>query len=282
MHTKIHATPRPSALTRLACAAIGALALAGCAGGDSEVTDAEAPPLPGAPSSAGPPRMLETVDDAVERIDATLRSGDCEQINRLNPLSRPKLDTEARCEALGRLAGLDVQGTAGYGDVAGVVDYRRGDRTVTALLVGDSDGRFHIAFVDAFLGVPSATGRRTPALDAAALGGVRALQRRDCDRFLAHAYRRFGLGGGTDAEVCGRVEVNTVAALDPDARATPRALGGNRSYAFYELPTREAYLVVIAARQAESGVPEGVPESIARLPRDAPEHGLVDAIQANP
>jgi hypothetical protein len=271
-------------LKSLAAAAAVALALSagGCSGfGDPGSSDAgEAPPLPDAPKS-GAPAMNETVDQAVERIADVLSSGDCDQINELNPPSRPKLATESRCKALQGLAGLEVEGAAAYGKVAGVVDYKRGDRTVSALLIGDADGRFHVAFIDAFLGVPSVGTERAGELDAAAEGAVRALRRRDCAAFLEVAYRRFGFAGGSDAEVCARVEANPLAALDPDGEARLELLGGNAGYAFYGLDTGTSYLIVIAARQTEAGLPETVPEQTARLPAGAPEYGYLDAVQTN-
>ena len=88
-----------------------------------------------------------------------------------------------------------------------MIDYRRGERIVSALLVGDADGRFHIAFVDPFLGVKGVGTKPAPQLYVAAERGVRALRDRDCEAFLEVAYRRFGLGGGTDTQVCERVDV---------------------------------------------------------------------------
>ncbi len=226
--------------------------------------------------------MSETVNEAVERIDGVLSNGECEQIYDLNPLSRPKLATESRCEALRGLAGLPVKAAAAYGKVAAVVDYQRGDRTVSALLVGDADGRFHIAFIDPFLGTPSVGTKREPRLDVAAERAVRALRGRDCAAFLDVAYRRFGFGGGTDAEVCDRVETNPVAALAGGGKTRLERLGGNAHYAFYGLETRDSFLTVIAARQTEAGIPEALPQEIARLPDGAPEYGFVDALQTGP
>jgi hypothetical protein len=238
------------------------------------------PPLP-AGQFPGSPKVTETVNEAVRRIERVLSSGDCEQINQLNPVSRPKLATASRCKALQGLAGLEVEGAAAYGGVAAVVDYRRGDRTVSALLVGDEDGLFHIAFIDAFRGTPSVGTPRARQLDTAAEGAVRALRRRDCAAFLEVAFRRFGFAGGTDAEVCERVESNPLAALDRRGKARVELLGGNSGYAFYGLPTRTAFLTVIVARQTEAGLPESVPEDVARLPAGAPEYGYVDALQTN-
>ncbi len=273
--------PHPRLLT-LATVLVAALSVAGCEGsGDPPLTELEkAPPLnPG--QSPGPPKMSETVNDAVQRIERVVSSGDCEQINELNPVNRPKLATESRCRALQGLSGLEVQAAAAYGGVAGVVDYKRGDRTVSALLIGDADGLFHIAFIDAFRGVPSVGTPRARRLDTAAEGAVRALRRRDCAAFLEVAFRRFGFAGGSDADVCERVESNPLAALDPRGKGRLELLGGNAGYAFYGLSTRAAFLTVIVAQQTEAGLPETVPEEVARLPAGAPEYGYVDALQTN-
>jgi hypothetical protein len=275
-------------LRTLATAATAvALSLAGCAGFGDEGSDEPAETdetLPRASGSnpPGPPAMEETIEEATKRIESVLSSGDCEQIHGLNPLSRPKLATESRCEALQRLAGLEVKGAEAYGEVAGVIDYVRGDRTVSALLVGDADGRFHIAFIDAFRGVPSVGTGRAAEFDDAAEAAVRALRRHDCAEFLDAAYRRFGFAGGTDDEVCERVETNPLAALDPNARARLERLGGNAGYAFYGLDTKDSYLTLIAARQTRAGVPDTLPPEIARLPAGAPEYGFVDALRTNP
>ena len=264
-------------------AAVGlALAAGGCPGsGDPEVSDPAEAPLPESLKPAAPPAMDETVEEAAARIEELASSGDCEQIYELNPPSRPKLATEARCESLQNLAGLPVEATASYGEIAGVIDYRRGERIVSALLVGDADGRFHIAFVDPFLGVKSVGTKPAPQLYVAAERGVRALRDRDCAAFLEVAYRRFGLGGGTDTQVCERVDVNPLADLARGGGVRLKRLGGNASYAFEGLRTADAYLVVIAARQTEAGLPDGLPPDVARLPRGAPEYGFLDAIQVN-
>jgi hypothetical protein len=261
-------------------AAALALAAGGCPGsGDPGVDETGEAPPPSSLKPPGPPAMEETVEEAADRIEELVSSGDCEQINTLNPPSRPKLATESRCQALRGLAGLPVKATASYGDVAGVIDYRRGERIVSALLVGADDGRFHIAFIDPFLGVASVGTERAPQLDLAAARAVRALRRHDCEAFLEVAYRRFGFAGGDDAEVCERVDVNPLAELTRGEEVRLERLGGNASYAFYGLRSPDTYLIVIAARQTETGLPEGMPPEVAELPEGAPEYGFLDALQ---
>lgn len=266
----------------LAAIVVG-ISVGGCAESDapSETEEPSEPPRAERSQAPGPPAMTETVEEATARIEQVLSSGDCEQVNALNPLSRPNLATEERCEALRGLAGLPVQGAAAYGQIAAVIDYRRGERTVSVLLVGDADGRYHVAFIDAFRGTPSVGTELAPGLDRAAREAVRALRRRDCEAFLSAAYRRFGLAGGEDAEVCERVETNPVATLAEKDAPTVKRLGGNRAYAFYALDTQDAFLTVIAAQQTNVGVPEGVPDEVARLPANAPEYGYLDALITN-
>jgi hypothetical protein len=275
-------------LKALAATAVAlALSAAGCSG--SGAPDGSDTQSASAPTSAaagqkppGPPAISETIDEAVRRIDDVVRSGDCEQIAALNPLTRPKMANPSRCEVLKGLAGLQVKRAAAYGGEAGVVDYVRGDRTVSALLVGDRDGLFHVAYIDAFRGTASVGTKRLPELDLAAERAVRALRRHDCEGFLDAAYRRFGFAGGTDAEVCERVEVNPLAALDPRGKARLERLGGNGHYGFYGLDTPGSYLTLITAQQTEAGVPETMPERIAALPNGAPAYGFVDAFRTNP
>jgi hypothetical protein len=274
---------------RSLAAAVVMLALfaAGCSGSgapdDSDTQPASAPaPAATGQKPPGPPAISETIDAAVRRIDDVVSSGDCEQIGALNPLTRPKMANPSRCEVLKGLAGLQVKRAAAYGGVAGVVDYVRGDRIVSVLLVGDRDGLFHVAYIDAFRGTPSVGTERVSDLDSAAERAVRALRQHDCAAFLEAAYRRFGFAGGTDAEVCERVKVNPLAGLEPRGQARLERLGGNGHYAFYGLDTPSSYLTLITAQQTEAGVPETMPERIAALPNGAPAYGFVDAFRTNP
>jgi hypothetical protein len=262
-----------------------ALSAAGCGGSGSSAETQPAvatPPAATGQKAPGPPAISEKIDEAVQRIDEAVSSGDCEQIDALNPLTRPKMANPSRCRALEGFAGLQVKRAAEYGGVAGVVDYVRGDRTVSVLLIGDRDGLFHVAYIDAFRGTPSVGTERAPELDVAAERAVRALRRHDCAALLDAAYRRFGFAGGSDAEVCDRVKVNPLAALDPRGQARLERLGGNGHYAFYGLDTPSSYLTLITARQTVAGVPETMPEGIAALPNGAPAYGFVDAFRTNP
>ena len=126
----------------LAAALIAALAivLAACGGDDEEpttTTGAAGTPAAGAGGTAaageaalmGPPPVKEKVGDAVKRLEAALESGDCDKINELNPLGRPLISTEQRCELLKRLKGLKVKDTAEFGKLGAVIAprARRGD-----------------------------------------------------------------------------------------------------------------------------------------------------------
>ena len=231
----------------------------------------------------GPPPVDETVDDAVKRIEEILGSGDCGKINELNPLGRPALATEQRCEVLKRLEGLEVVDAQQFGKLGGIIGYQRGVSTLNAILVRDSDGLLHIATIDPFTGESATAGEFETKFKQVAEQGTVALAERDCEGFLEVAYRRFGIGGGDDGEVCDRVENNVVAVLlERGGDPKPVDLDGGGSYAFFGVDTPASYITLIAARQSEQGLPETLPTEIAELPKGAPEYGIVDALRTNP
>ena len=231
----------------------------------------------------GPPPVDESVDDAVARIEDAVSSGDCETINDLNPLGRPGLATERRCEVLKRLEGLTVVGKAEYGKLGAVIGYERGARTLNVVLVRDADGLLHIAFIDPFTGKSATDGDLAKPFAKVADQGAAALAEKDCEAFLEVAYRRFGLGAGKDRDVCDRVKKNIVAAL-LERGGEPKALNlaGGSTYAFFGVDTPFSYLTLIAGRQTETGLPKEAPKAIAELPKGAPDYGVVDALRTNP
>jgi len=281
--------------SRFACLALLAVsAFVGACGSEEEPTakqptsasqepDADKPPATDEPSLMGTPPVEESIDEAVDRIDDVLRSGDCEKINELNPLGRPQLATEQRCEVLKRLEGLEVAKAAEYGKLGAVINYERGLGTVSAVLVRDSDGLLHLAFIDPFIAEPSVGSELAKEFERVAEQGTKALAERECEPFLELAFRRFGLGAGEDGEVCDRVETNVVAALlEAGGEAKPVDLEGNSAYAFFGVDTPSSYITVIAARQTEEGLSEELPKEIAELPEGAGEYGIADALRTNP
>src|SRR5918996_6501443 len=140
-----------------------------------------------------PPAAQESIGEAEKKIRFLLASDDCDAINELNPVSRQEfLNTEDRCELLKRLDGLKVRGAEEYGDAGAVIDFASGKRTVSAVLIRDQDGLFHVAFIDLLRGVPSVDTRFAKQFDGAAERAVEALADKDCDAFLDVAYRRPG------------------------------------------------------------------------------------------
>ncbi len=268
----------------------------GACGGDDEQTSSTAAggagngetPSGGSGSDGevalmGNPPVEETIDEAVKRIEGVLDSGDCKKINELNPLGRPGLTTDQRCEVLKRLDGLEVVGTAEYGKLGGVIAFERGQGTLNVILVRDSDGLLHVDLIDPFSAEPGTEGKLAKEFEQVADKGAKAMADNDCEAFLEVAYRRFGLGGGTDKEVCERAENTLVAALlERGGEPTPVDLTGGASYAFFGIDTPISYVTVIAARESEKGVPPTLPKEIAELPKGAPEYGIVDAVRTNP
>ena len=111
----------------------------------------------------GPPPRDESINDAAQRIESAIESGDCNRINALNPLGRPGISTEKRCRSLTHLAGFKVRSAVQYGKLGGVIVYERGARRQSAILVRDADGEFHIAFKDPFTGTPVRLPANSPA-----------------------------------------------------------------------------------------------------------------------
>ena len=231
---------------------------------------------------AGPPlgfaEPKETLDEAQERIAEAVASEDCETVNELNPLSRPTLATDERCEYLRRIDGRHVTGASEYGEAGAVIDYATGIGTVSAVLIRDEDGLYHVAFLNPFNKSESVGTPYAKEFDDAAKDAIRALRERDCDAYLEVVFRRFGRGAGDEDAICSFVEENPVANLfeaQPDARV--EKAGGNSAYAFYEVGTPGAALVMVLARADEDVAPPDAPE----LPEGAAKYGYVDIYRVN-
>jgi hypothetical protein len=233
----------------------------------------------------GPPPVSESLDEALSRISEILASGDCDEINGLNPLSRPNLSSDARCQYLLRITDAEYDDSEEFGDLGAVADYTRGGKTISMVLIRDRDGLYHVAFIDPFRGVPSVGTDFPDDFDQAAEDAVNALQARDCQAFLTVASRRFGFGAGDDTVVCPRVEnpllSNLLKPIEGDVH--PERIGGNGGYAFYSIETPASFLTIVMAQQTEGkNLPSGISPEIATLPPDAAEYSYVDAYQTNP
>lgn len=259
------------------------ISVAGCNGDDKEPTtstsettqaeqpsDAEPRDLP----LIGPPPVKEDLDEAVKRITKVLESDDCDEVNELNLISRPGLATELRCAILQRFGSLEVTDAVQYGKLGAVVALMRAQRTFNVLLVRDSDGLFHIAYYDFATGPSGTKGKLDPQFERVAAKGTKALAKRDCEGFLEVANRRSGLARADDDATCAQVERNIVAVrLQRGGKPKPEQLAGGSTYAFFGIDTPGSYLTLVAARLSKPS--EGIPE-------DAPEFGIIDALETNP
>jgi hypothetical protein len=225
----------------------------------------------------GPPKAEESIDNAQARIDETLSSGDCDRIAKLNPLGRASLDNPKRCAALKRLASLETTGADAYPG-GGVIDYAVGPRTLTAILVVDSDGLYHIALLDPFVGKPSVGTPFAPRFDAAARKVATALARRDCQGYLAVASRQIGPGTLNRKQVCPLPEKNPFSVIgDQFPSAKPQRLGGNAYFAFYSYGTPGVNYTLLFARQSNQGLPPTLP----KIPRGAAPYSYLAAYPTN-
>ena len=265
-----------TAAKSLGGALVLAVLLLGC-GSSNGTTTAVAPAALG-PVVTGkpipPPKPRETIDQAVKRIGATLSSQNCDQINRLTPLSR-QYDV---CSGLQGFAAVPVTGSASYGDGGGVVEYGSGSALRNAILIVDSDGHYHIPFVDPYNTEPSVETKFASQFDGAAQDAVKALRDGDCDAFKRVALTRIG-PGSTPNLTCAYLAQSPLTQLVVRyPQSEPKRLGGNGDYAFYSVSSPEANFTMLMGRESATGVAPGAPP----LPSDAPEYGFVEAYQTNP
>lgn len=235
-------------------------------------TEAPKPPKP-----VGPPPAKESVKEAEQRIRRLASSGDCDVVNKLNPLHRPDLNTAARCESLQSLAGLNPVAGASYG-AAAVIDYSLGIRTMSLVLVRQPDGLFHVLYPDYFVATPSVGTRYAREFDAAARRAVKALRIHRCGLFLANANRELGPGSLRKADACGFVRDNPVATVFGSfPEAAVDRLGGNRNFGFFGISAPGGYYTLVFARETPSDyLPQG-----EQLPKGAPTYGFAGLYLAN-
>lgn len=260
------------------CVLAGALIGCGSSGGSNSTIQVSTPrPKSESPAHGKvvlPAKPRESISQAAHRIDATLLLGNCAEINRLTALSRPY----DACTGLKALAGIPASAIASYGDAGGVIAIGSGGSLRNAILIVDSDGRYHIPLVDPFTNVQSVGTSFASRFDAAAQATVKAMRERDCEAFRRVALVRFGSGSAPD-QVCAFLDNSALTqflAANPKARAV--RLGGNRDYAFYAVSSRDANFTMVMARESSTGVAPGTPS----LPKGAPEYGFVDAYQTYP
>jgi hypothetical protein len=265
-----------SAAKSLGGALVLAVVLLGC--GSSNETTTTAAPAPVGPVVAGkpipPPKPRETIDEAVERIGETISSDNCDQVNRLTPLSR-QYDA---CSGLQGFAAVLVTGSASYGNAAGVIEYGSGVALRNAILIVDSDGLYHFAFADPYNTEPSVGTKFASQFDDAARDAVKTMRDGDCDAFKRVALVAFG-PGSTPELTCTYVSQSPLTQLVVRyPQAEPKRLGGNGDYAFYSVSSPEANITMVMARESATGMAPGAPP----LPSGAPEFGFVEAYPTNP
>jgi len=278
-------TAQPLLRTALgAVAVLFAAWLVACGGDDTSSTTTTTstraqdgpPPSPAdrEPPLMGQPPVHEDARTAVKRIEKTLASGDCTKINELNLLSRPSLATERRCNLLKRFSCLEVSDAVDYGKLGGVIACQRAARTFNWVMVRDSDGLLHLAYIDALTGPGGTQGELEPTFEKVATKGTKALAKKNCKVFLKYANRRVGLGRDDDEVTCARVRANALARyLSRGGKPKPEHIAGSSSYAVWGVDTPGSYLTLVAAKL--TGPQEGIP-------KDAPEYGIVDIYETNP
>jgi hypothetical protein len=262
-----------------AVALVAATALASCGSGSTTTGT-----LAGGPAGRpGPPPVRETIDEAQARFAETLSSGDCNKINALAPLATgSQLDTEQRCQGLQSVGKLGVSGAASYGDLAGVIDYSAGDHVITAVLVRDSDGLFHLAFTNPFNPSPTVGTPLAKQFNSEVRAGVEALKNKDCEAFLKVANRRLGVGALSQQEACKAVQENIFPRLLAGERKVHlKPLGGNGSYAFYGLDTPSVYFTIVAAKESPHLPASLRSAGVSSLPPGAATYGYVQAYATN-
>jgi hypothetical protein len=254
--------------------------IAGCGGGGSSEPTGQQPAVPDL-SARGAPPTNETFAEALTRIENVIQTKNCGEINSLSLLTTAAAGNKAElCRSLQAVAGLKVLGAADYGNQAGVIDYAAGDHVLSMIVLRDSDGLFHVAFVSPFNAQTTINTRLAGGFRPIARRAVAAIRARDCARFLAVANRRLGPGTLSPAAACDAVTasrgLSDLLKGAPNARLVP--LGGNGFYAFYALPTRTAFLTMVLAKETNA-VPPSIASTTRPLPRGAPRYGYVQAYQ---
>ena len=226
-----------------------------------------------APVGAAPPaqpKPRETVAQSIFRIQAALRTTGCTaRLKALFHSAYGKISS-AGCRYLRQGFGTFKSPRGKQYGTGAVIDHATGYATPgTTVLALDADGKFHVVFIDFTYG--SIGTKPDRAFDLNAKLAVDAIRRDDCPDFLKVAYRKFGLGGGSDASVCRRLASTSLhAVLAADPAAKPVKLGGNSLFAFYRLDAGEQVFTIVMAQQAPS----------AKVPVNAARHAFVNAYPA--
>lgn len=141
----------------------------------------------------------------------------------------------------------------------------------------DSDGLYHIALLDPFVGKPSIGTPFAAQFDAAARQVAKALARRDCQGFLAVASRQIGPGTLNRKQLCPlpKNPFSVIGEQFPSAK--PQRLGGNADFAFYSYGTAGVNYTLLFARQSN----EGLPPTLPKIPKGAATYSYLAAYPTN-
>jgi len=251
------------------------LLLFGCGGDDASdetsSTSATSTSTSTSTTEVEPPKP-EPLNDFGKDFIKALDSGECKQINALNPSTRPALSTKARCESLELFKDFEIAKSEDYGDGAVIDLIDKDDREVSAIFTRETDGTLSLVLIDNLRSGGSVGTKLAKEFDDAAAEAATALREKDCDAFIDASYVRRGFAVGERQAVCDRLETFPVADLAsrlPDE--PPELVGGNSEFAFYALGVGEPRVVLIMAHQTplselgETEVPEG-----------GSEYGLLD------
>jgi hypothetical protein len=204
------------------------------------------------PALAAPPKVGESVGTAISRIAFALQTKGCSVALKSLLHSSYGKTTAKGCTYLRQGLGTFRSPRGQVYGTAAEIDAQTGySQPATTVLALDSDGRFHIAFIQFEYG--SIGSKPSAGFDRNVRVALAALRKGDCTAFVKVAYRSFGLGGGPDTSVCSRIPHNALhKALAADPGARPVKLGGNSLYAFYGLTAGGRYWTLVMAQQRPS------------------------------
>jgi hypothetical protein len=227
-----------------------AAATAGCGPKSSSQTPlGQQLEIPDAAPVHAPPAK-QGVTAARRRIQNAVTSSGCHAVFGLSTLAAPIRRVEW-CKFVKTLAGAAFVGQADYKGQAAIIDYRvhaKSSYPLTAVLIRDKDGLYHIAFVTGGAGEPVAdTTAPRDVLQSSVGDVVDALRKRDCSAFAKVMYTGFGPGvSGNQTTICNSLLGSPLpAALAADGSLKPKVYGSNAEFAFLGFDTPVGHYTVV-------------------------------------
>lgn len=227
-------------MRRIAVAALAALCLCG--------TALSAAPKPFAPKAP------ETIAQVIARMTVALKTEGCSAELKALYYSGFGAIPAAGCTYLRNQLGTFAKPEGKIYGTGAVVDALTGhsDDLAAAVMVLDK-GKFRIVFVEPGGFLRDAITLFQPPFDTSFRIGVHALRTGNCDEFMQVAHQRLGIGAGAQADVCSRVQSNTLhKLLAAEPRAVAKRLGGSSGYAFYGIRFKTGFYTVVMAQQPPS------------------------------